>query len=108
MPHGFWGIGWGEVVSLFTLIMVIANYIKSGVSRTAHESNRKDMEDLNSKLTDFKINVSELSSLLRQLNRDLANLTKRVDKSEDEIEKLKIDMTKVKEHLEGDNYDNNH
>ena len=88
--------------------MVIANYIKSGVSRTAHESNRKDMEDLNSKLTDFKINVSELSSLLRQLNRDLANLTKRVDKSEDEIEKLKIDMTKVKEHLEGDNYDNNH
>lgn len=108
MPHGFWGLGWGEVVSLFTLIMVIANYIKSGVSRTAHESNRKDMEDLNSKLTDFKINVSELSSLLRQLNRDLANLTKRVDKSEDEIEKLKIDMTKVKEHLEGDNYDNNH
>lgn len=108
MPHGFLGLGWGEVVSLFTLIMVIANYIKSGVSRTAHESNRKDMEDLNSKLTDFKINVSELSSLLRQLNRDLANLTKRVDKSEDEIEKLKIDMTKVKEHLEGDSYDHNH
>ena len=99
MPHGFWGLGWGEVVSLFTLIIVISNYVKSGVSRTAHESTRKEMEDLNNKLTDFKINVSELSQLLKQLNKDLDGLTKRVDKHDEEIDHLKLDVTELREHL---------
>lgn len=99
MPHGVFGLGWDEVVSLGTLIVVVLNYIKAGISSTAHESSRKDMEDLNDKLTDFKLNVSELSSLLKQLNRDLANLTKRVNRHGDEIDEIKIDVAKIKERL---------
>ncbi|MGK4238275.1 hypothetical protein [Limosilactobacillus reuteri] len=99
MPHGMFGLGWGEVVSLGTLIVVILNYIKTGISNTARESNRKDMEELKDKLTDFKLSVGELSSLLKQLNRDLANLTKRVNRHGDEIDEIKIDVAKIKERL---------
>lgn len=106
MPHGMFGLDWGEVVSLGTLIVVVLNYIKTSISNTAHESNRKDMEDLKDKLTDFKLNVGELSSLLKQLNRDLANLTKRVNRHSDEIDEIKIDVAKVKERL-GINDDEN-
>ena len=106
MPHGVFGLDWGEVVSLGTLIVVVLDYIKTGISNTAHESNRKDMEDLKDKLTDFKLNVGELSSLLKQLNRDLANLTKRVNRHSDEIDEIKIDVAKVKERL-GINDDEN-
>lgn len=100
MPHGLLGLGWGEVVSLITLVTVILTFAKTSVSRTAHESSRKDLEDLNSKLIDFKLNVNELSQLLKQVNRDLGGLTKRVDKHDDEIEKLKLEVTKIKEHME--------
>ena len=99
MPHGMFGLGWGEVVSLGTLIVVILNYIKTGISNTARESNRKDMEELKDKLTDFKLSVGELSSLLKQLNRDLANLTKRVNRHGDEIDEIKINVAKIKERL---------
>ncbi|KEK15440.1 hypothetical protein LR3_06525 [Limosilactobacillus reuteri] len=100
MPHGFFGLGWGEVVSIVTLGTVIATYFKTSISRTAHESSRKDLEDLNSKLTDFKINISELSQLLKQLNRDLDGLTKRVDDHDKDIDNLEIEVAKIKEHLE--------
>lgn len=100
MPHGFLGLGWGEVVSIVTLGTVIATYFKTSISRTAHESSRKDLEDLTSKLTDFKINVSELSQLLKQLNHDFDGLTKRVDDHDRDINDLKIDVAKLKEHLE--------
>lgn len=106
MPHGMFGLDWGDIVSLGTLIVVVINYIKASISNTARESNRKDMEDLNDKLADFKLNVGELSSLLKQLNRDLAILTKRVDRHGDEIDKIKIDVAKVKERL-GINDDEN-
>lgn len=106
MPHGMFGLGWGEIVSLGTLIVVVLNYIKTNISNTAHESNRKEMEDLNDKLTDFKLSVGELSSLLKQLNRDLANLTKRVNRHGDEIDDIKIDVAKIKERL-GINDDEN-
>lgn len=100
------GLGWGEVVSLGTLVVVILNYVKTGISNTAHESNRKDMEDLNDKLTEFKLNVGELSSLLKQLNRDLSNLTKRVDRHGEEIDSIKIEIAKMKERI-GINDDEN-
>lgn len=106
MPHGMFGLGWGEVVSLGTLIVVVLNYIKSGISNAAHESNRKDMEDLKDKLTDFKLNVGELSGLLKQFTRDLATLTKRVNRHGDEIGEIKIDVAKIKERL-GINDDEN-
>ncbi|MEE6637943.1 hypothetical protein [Limosilactobacillus pontis] len=106
MPHGMFGLDWGEVVSLGTLIVVVLNYIKTSISNTAHESNRKDMEDLKDKLTDFKLSVGELSGLLKQLNRDLANLTKRVNRHGDEIDEIKIDVAKIKERL-GINDDEN-
>ncbi|MEE6635897.1 hypothetical protein [Limosilactobacillus pontis] len=99
MPHGMFGLDWGEVVSLGTLIVVVLNYVKTSISNTAHESNRKDMEDLKDKLTDFKLSVGELSGLLKQLNRDLANLTKRVNRHGDEIDEIKIDVAKIKERL---------
>ncbi len=106
MPHGVFGLGWGEVVSLGTLIVVILNYLKTSLSNTAHEANRKDMEDLKDKLTDFKLSVGELSGLLKQLNRDLATLTKRVNRHGDEIDEIKIDVAKIKERL-GINDDEN-
>lgn len=99
MPHGMFGLGWGEIVSLGTLVVVVLNYIKTSISNTAHESNRKDMEDLNDKLTDFKLSVGELSNLLKQLNRDIVNLTKRVNRHGDEIDDIKIDVAKIKERL---------
>ena len=109
MPHGVFGLGWGEVVSFITLGTVVATYFKTSISKTAHESSRKDLEDLSSKLTDFKINVNELSSLLRQFNQDLSRLTKRVEKTESQVEELKLEMVQVKEHLkENDPDERNH
>ena len=105
MPHGVFGLGWGEVVSFITLGTVVATYFKTSISKTAHESSRKDLEDLSSKLTDFKINVNELSSLLRQFNQDLSRLTKRVEKTESQVEELKLEMVQVKEHLKGNDPD---
>lgn len=99
MPHGVLGLGWGEIVSLGTLIVVVLNYFKSSISNTAHESNRKDMEDLKEKLNDFKLNVSELSQLLKQVNRDLAGLTQRVNRHSEEIDAIKIDIAQIKERL---------
>ena len=99
MPHGVFGLGWGEVVSLGTLIIVILNYLKTSLSNTAHEANRKDMEDLKDKLTDFKVNVNELTQLLKQVNNDLGNLTKRVNHHSAEIDDLKIDVAQIKERI---------
>lgn len=99
MPHHVLGLGWGEIVSIVTLIIVIANYFKSTVSSAAHESNRHDMEDLNNKLINFKINVSELNQLLKQVNKDLGALSKRVDDHDKAIDQLKLDVAKLKEHL---------
>lgn len=106
MPHGMFGLGWGEVVSLGTLIVVVLNYIKTGISNTAHESNRKDMEDLKDKLNDFKLNVSELSSLLKQVNRDMEDLTKRVNINTGDIDELKIEVAKIKERIGMDQNEN--
>ena len=99
MPHGLLGLGWGEIVSLGTLIVVVLNYFKANIADTAHESNRKDMEDLKEKLADFKVNVGELSQLLKQFNKDLGNLTKRVDRHGDAIDQMKIDIAQIKERL---------
>lgn len=99
MPHGMFGLGWGEVVSIITLGTVVATYIKTSVSRTAHESSRKDLDDLNNKLVDFKLSVGELSSLLKQFNKDLSNLTKRVNRHGDAIDQMKIDIAQIKERL---------
>ncbi|PWT58381.1 hypothetical protein DKZ29_05880 [Limosilactobacillus reuteri] len=106
MPHGLLGLGWGEIVSLGTLIVVVLNYFKASVSDTAHESNRKDMEDLKERLTDFKVNVSELSQLLKQVNKDLGSLTKRVDRHSNEIDNIKIELARIKEKI-GMNDDDN-
>lgn len=106
MPHGAFGLGWGELVSLGTLIVVVLNYIKTGISNTAHESNRKDMEDLKDKLNDFKLNVSELSSLLKQVNRDMEDLTKRVNINTGDIDELKIEVAKIKERIGMDQNEN--
>lgn len=106
MPHGLLGLGWGEIVSLGTLIVVVLNYFKASISDTAHESNRKDMEDLKERLTDFKVNVSKLSQLLKQGNKDLWSLTKRVDRHSNEIDNIKIELAKIKERL-GINDDEN-
>lgn len=106
MPHGLLGLGWGEIVSLGTLIVVVLNYFKASISDAAHESNRKDMEDLKERLTDFKVNVSELSQLLKQVNKDLGSLTKRVDRHSNEIDNIKIALAKIKERL-GINDDEN-
>ena len=99
MPHGVFGLGWDEVASLGTLIFVILNSLKERLSNAAHEANRKDMEDLNDKLTDFKVNVSELTQLLKQVNNDLGNLTKRVNHHGTEIDELKIDVAQIKERI---------
>jgi hypothetical protein len=106
MPHGLLGLGWGEIVSLGTLIVVVLNYFKASISDTAHESNRKDMEDLKERLTDFKVNVSELSQLLKQVNKDLGSLTKRVDRHSNEIDNIKIELARIKEKI-GMNDDDN-
>lgn len=104
MPHGIFGLGWGEVVSLGTLIVVVANYFKTSISNTAHESSRKDMQDLNNKLMEFKMNVSKLSSLLTQLNKDTEALARRVDHHDKDLEEIKIDVAKIKEKI-GVTYD---
>lgn len=106
MPHGMFGLGWGEVVSIITLGTVVATYFKTSVSRTAHESSRKDLDDLNNKLVDFKLSVGELSSLLKQFNKDLSNLTKRVNRHGDEIDKLKIKLAKIEEKVGVNDNDN--
>lgn len=100
------GLGWGEVVSIITLGTVVATYFKTSVSRTAHESSRKDLDDLNNKLVDFKLSVGELSSLLKQFNKDLSNLTKRVNRHGDEIDKLKIKLAKIEEKVGVNDNDN--
>lgn len=96
MPHGFGGLGWGEVASLVTLIIVIANFFKSSVSHTAHESTRKDMSDLNDKLADLKININELIINLRQFNKDFSKLAKRVDKHDSDIAQLRSGFIELK------------
>ncbi|MBC8743085.1 coiled-coil domain-containing protein [Limosilactobacillus reuteri] len=106
MPHGLLGLGWGEIVSLGTLIVVVLNYFKASISDTAHESNRKDMEDLKERLTDFKVNVSELSQLLKQVNKDLGSLTKRVDRHSNEIDNIKIELARIKEKIDMNDDDN--
>lgn len=99
LPHGIFGLGWGEVVSLGTLIVVVASYFKTSIFNTAHESSRKDMQDLNDKLMEFKMNVSQLSSLLHQVNKDMENLVRRVDHHDKDLEEIKIDVAKIKENL---------
>ena len=61
----------------------------------------------NHKLIDFKFNVTELSGLLKQLNRDLSTLTDRVDKHDQSIDEMRIDIAKIKEHLGVDNHEDN-
>lgn len=100
MLHGVYGLSWGEAVSLVTLIIVIVNYFKSSISKTARESNRQDMEKLNSELVDFKINVNDLSQLLRQVNRDISGISKRVDKLESETDEIHVQIATLKERME--------
>ncbi|MCI1970451.1 MAG: hypothetical protein LKJ55_03670 [[Lactobacillus] timonensis] len=88
--------------------MVIANYFKNSISNAAHESSRKDLQDLNDKLTDFKMNVSELSSLLKQLNKDVSKLARRVDQHDHDMEQIKIDIAKIKEKIGVKDDDNHH
>ncbi|WP_251548050.1 hypothetical protein [Limosilactobacillus caecicola] len=105
MPHGLLGLGWGEVVSLGTLIVVIFNLFQTWTKNTAHDSNRKDFDELRHDLTDFKINVSELSQLLRQLNKDLSGLTKRVDKHDEAIDQINVEIARLKERVGDERYE---
>jgi peptidoglycan hydrolase CwlO-like protein len=106
VPHGILGLGWSEVVSLGTLIVVVANYFKTSISHTAHESSKKDLQDLNEKLIDFKFNVSKLTALLTQLNKDTDELAKHVATHDKDIEDIKIDLAKLKEKIGA--YKNDH
>lgn len=106
MPHGLLGLGWGEVVSIVTLVTVVATFFKTYVSGAIHDSNRKDFDDLKSQLFDFKMSVSRLTELLNRLNKDLDTLTKRVNSHGEEIDQLKIKIARIEEHL-GDNDNDN-
>lgn len=102
IPHGFLGLGWGEVVSLGTLVVVVLNAIQTWTRNTAHDSNRKDFDDLRNQLFDFKLSVTKLTELLNRLNSDLDKLTKRVNAHGEEIDKLKVEVARLKEHLGSD------
>ena len=88
--HRPFGFDWGEWVAIFTLIGVVATYIRSSVSRTAQDSSRGEFQKLSEVNEGLKETMIKVNITLDTIKRD----------HEKESHQLEIMQQEIMQHRE--------
>ena len=81
------GFDWGEWVAIFTLIGVVAAYIRSDMSRMAIESSRTESQKLSRAIDQLEKTMIEVNATLQAIREDRAEDRERLDLLSQEVGK---------------------
>lgn len=81
------GFGWGEWVAIFTLIGVVAAYVRSNVSRMAIESSQNESQKLSRAIDQLEKTMIEVNATLQAIREDRTEDRERLDLLSQEVGK---------------------
>ncbi len=81
------GFDWGEWVAIFTLIGVVAAYVRSNVSRMAIESSQNESQKLSRAIDQLEKTMIEVNATLQAIREDRTEDRKRLDLLSQEVGK---------------------
>lgn len=98
MHHLFW-FDWGEWVAIFTLISVVATYVKTLISHTAKDSSRAEFEQLAESIAQLNKTMIKVNMVLDSLKADRESTNRRLDKIEATTDRHDIQLARIEEHV---------
>lgn len=98
MHHPF-GFDWGEWVAIFTLIGVVATYVKTSISHTAHNSNKAEFERLAESIAQLNKTMIKVNMVLDGLKANRESTNRRLDKIEATADRHDIQLARIEEHV---------
>ena len=81
------GFDWGEWVAIFTLIGVVAAYVRSNVSRMAIESSQNESQKLSRAIDQLEKTMIEVNATLQAIREDRTEDRERLDLLSQEVGK---------------------
>ncbi len=98
MHHPF-GFDWGEWVAIFTLIGVVATYVKTSISHTVKDSSRAEFEQLAESIAQLNKTMIKVNIVLDSLKADRESTNRRLDKIEATTDRHDIQLARIEEHV---------
>lgn len=97
--HRPFGFGWGELVSIVTLIGVIMTYVKTSITHTAHNSNKAEFDRLGDSIAQLNQTMIKVNMVLDDLKADRESTNRRITKLEATTGKHDIQLARIEEHI---------
>ena len=97
--HRPFGFDWGEWVAIFTLIGVVATYVKTSISHTAKDSSRAEFEQLAESIAQLNKTMIKVNMVLDSLKADRESTNRRLDKIEATTDRHDIQLARIEEHV---------
>lgn len=97
--HRPFGFDWGELVSIVTLIGVVMTYVKTSITRTAHESNKAEFDRLGDSIAQLNKTMVKVNMALDNLKTDRESTNRRLDKLEATSDKHDVQLARIEEHV---------
>lgn len=93
------GFDWGEWVAIFTLVGVVATYIKTSITHTAHDSNKAEFDRLAESIAQLNKTMIKVNMVLDSLKADRESTNRRLDKIEETTDRHEIRLARIEEHV---------
>lgn len=97
--HRPFGFDWGEWVAIFTLIGVVATYVKTSISHAAKDSSKAEFEQLAESIAQLNKTMIKVNMVLDSLKADRESTNRRLDKIEATTDKHDIRLARIEEHV---------
>lgn len=81
------GFDWGDLVAIFTLVGVVAAYIRSNMSRMAIESSRTESQKLSGAIDRLEKTMIEVNATLQSIREDRTEDRKQLELLSQEVGK---------------------
>lgn len=93
------GFDWGEWVAIFTLIGVVATYVKTSITHTAKDSSKAEFEQLTESIAELNQTMIKVNMVLDNLKADRESTNRRLDKIEATADRHDIQLARIEEHV---------
>lgn len=97
--HHPFGFEWGDLVAIFALIGVVANFANVTISHKAKDTNRNDFEKLDESIAKLNETMIKVNMVLDSLKADRESTNRRLDKIEATSDRHDIQLARIEEHV---------